>query len=257
MPHKVMDEIKIGDQQLLEQQDGASAGSDLPVEVLCQIFDHCVPKTDEGLPPDLKRAPILLTRICRQWREVVVDMPSLWCRLYLQAECPEQLHRVAFSYRSWLKRSFGRPLSLTIHWSPKGAVKLQNLLQPFTIQISSLMVISLVEESFAPALSFEDFPSLQDLTLSWLGSCANETALAQSLSRLPSTLRSLKLRGLLFQPLKWLSTCNVWAQLTHVEIIRYTWISEVHTCELGSESRIQISDLCRSFFGAKITDCVT
>ncbi|OAX33035.1 hypothetical protein K503DRAFT_560102 [Rhizopogon vinicolor AM-OR11-026] len=116
-------------------------------------------------------------------------------------------------------RSCGRPLSLAIHWSPNGADKLQRLLQPFTTQISSLTLVSFAEKSFAPQLSFEDLSALQDLTLYWSKVLRdNETDLAQSLSRLPCTLRSLKLRGLVFKPFKWLSTCNGLAQLTHLEI---------------------------------------
>ncbi|KAG1778955.1 hypothetical protein EV702DRAFT_1088781 [Suillus placidus] len=52
----------------------------LPTEVLCHIFIHCLPKTDYTRPQS-QSPPILLTRICRRWREVAVDMPSLWCRL--------------------------------------------------------------------------------------------------------------------------------------------------------------------------------
>ncbi|OAX37663.1 hypothetical protein K503DRAFT_692975, partial [Rhizopogon vinicolor AM-OR11-026] len=49
----------------------------LPVEILNQIFVHCLPETDHWrISPE--EAPILLTKICRQWREVVVNMPSLW-----------------------------------------------------------------------------------------------------------------------------------------------------------------------------------
>ncbi|KAG1799499.1 uncharacterized protein BJ212DRAFT_1288178, partial [Suillus subaureus] len=49
----------------------------LPTEVLCHIFIHCLPKTSYMLP-NLKSPPMLLTRICQCWREITMDMPSLW-----------------------------------------------------------------------------------------------------------------------------------------------------------------------------------
>ncbi|KAG1774435.1 hypothetical protein EV702DRAFT_1123786, partial [Suillus placidus] len=57
----------------------------LPTEVLCHIFVHCLPKTDYTRPQS-QSPPILLTRICRRWREVAVDMPSLWCRLSIAVD---------------------------------------------------------------------------------------------------------------------------------------------------------------------------
>ncbi|KAG2341160.1 hypothetical protein BDR05DRAFT_833945, partial [Suillus weaverae] len=49
----------------------------LPTEALSQIFHRCLPE-DEYLTPTSNLAPMLLTRICRPWRNIVVDMPSLW-----------------------------------------------------------------------------------------------------------------------------------------------------------------------------------
>ncbi|KAG1839418.1 hypothetical protein DFJ58DRAFT_614455, partial [Suillus subalutaceus] len=49
----------------------------LPTELLYHIFIHCLPKTGYTLP-NSKSPPMLLTRICRRWREVASDMPSLW-----------------------------------------------------------------------------------------------------------------------------------------------------------------------------------
>ncbi|OAX31914.1 hypothetical protein K503DRAFT_702951, partial [Rhizopogon vinicolor AM-OR11-026] len=54
-----------------------SAISHLPVEVLLQIFHHCLPETDH-LQDSPKLTPIVLTRICRQWRDIAVNTPSLW-----------------------------------------------------------------------------------------------------------------------------------------------------------------------------------
>ncbi|KAG2090575.1 hypothetical protein BD769DRAFT_413506 [Suillus cothurnatus] len=55
----------------------------LPSEILSEIFLYCLPK-DKHLTYTSRQAPMLLTRICRQWREVAVGLPMLWCRLRLQ-----------------------------------------------------------------------------------------------------------------------------------------------------------------------------
>ncbi|KAG2046903.1 hypothetical protein BDR06DRAFT_1014344 [Suillus hirtellus] len=84
----VMDDIKNLRQQLVERKENIiqsmtfhkglrSAIWRLPAEVLCHIFHHCLPE-DKYLSSTSNLTPMLLTRICRPWREVAVDMPSLW-----------------------------------------------------------------------------------------------------------------------------------------------------------------------------------
>lgn len=90
----VMDDIKNLRQQLVERKENIiqsmtfhkglrSALWRLPAEVLSQIFHYYLPE-DKYLSPESKLAPTLLTRICRPWRDVAVDMPSLWCRLHVK-----------------------------------------------------------------------------------------------------------------------------------------------------------------------------
>ncbi|KAJ7024842.1 hypothetical protein C8F04DRAFT_901392, partial [Mycena alexandri] len=47
----------------------------LPVEVTTEVFFRCLPEN-----PVLsgKLAPMLLGRICRQWRDVACSTPRLW-----------------------------------------------------------------------------------------------------------------------------------------------------------------------------------
>ncbi|KAG1813978.1 uncharacterized protein BJ212DRAFT_1432772, partial [Suillus subaureus] len=61
----------------------------LPTEILSEIFLYCLPE-DEHLVYASRQAPMLLTRICRRWREVAVGFPRLWCRL-----------KVVFWYGGW------------------------------------------------------------------------------------------------------------------------------------------------------------
>lgn len=106
-----------------------------PTEILSEVFLYCLPQ-DEYLCPTPQVAPLLLTTICRRWREVAVGLPSLWCRLQMKAE-HDNWEKRALCYNLWLKRSGGCPLSLRLechtNWS-----ELQSLLQPYIQQISSL-----------------------------------------------------------------------------------------------------------------------
>ncbi|KAG1806169.1 uncharacterized protein BJ212DRAFT_1201535, partial [Suillus subaureus] len=88
----VMDGIHTLQQQLVEQKNKIVESINLhkrlvsplwrsPTEVLSQIFSHClpqIPKLDRLQLPSKLTAPMLLTRICRQWREVAVGTPNLW-----------------------------------------------------------------------------------------------------------------------------------------------------------------------------------
>ncbi|KAG2141914.1 hypothetical protein DEU56DRAFT_855412 [Suillus clintonianus] len=168
----ITDGIKNLHQQLVEQKDQitqsmtfhkglVSSLCRLPTEVLSQNFHHCLPG-DKYMSPVSKFSPMLLTRICRQWREIAVDMPSLWCMLYVTIDIgrvreEEYLdddsysdesdvevdngdwQRAAVFYNSWLKRSRGRPLSLVVERCHTAKLR-RSLLQPYIDQISCLSI---------------------------------------------------------------------------------------------------------------------
>ncbi|KAJ7181106.1 hypothetical protein C8R46DRAFT_828947, partial [Mycena filopes] len=48
----------------------------IPFEITAVIFVHCLPDTPAR--PSSTMAPILLTRICRQWRDIAGSTPKLW-----------------------------------------------------------------------------------------------------------------------------------------------------------------------------------
>ncbi|KAG1862644.1 hypothetical protein F4604DRAFT_1574444 [Suillus subluteus] len=183
----------------------------LPTEVLSQIFAHCLP-VEHRLSPASKAVPMLLTRICRRWREVAVNMPSLWQRLYVGKDW----QRAAFCYESWLKRSRGRPLSLELQCHENNWTELRSLLQPHINRVSSL---SLDFYQNVPQLevTITDFLALEELTISldWSDSAAR---MVQSISQPPCTLRSLTVTGVFFN-MEYSSTFNpAWARLTNIQI---------------------------------------
>ncbi|KAG1774850.1 hypothetical protein EV702DRAFT_974026, partial [Suillus placidus] len=106
-----------------------------PTEVLSHIFIYCLPQ-DKYLTSASRQVPMLLTRICRRWRDIAVDTPSLWCRLFVDV-CDDQ---AAFSCDSWLQRSQRRPLSLRLKFVTNDMVDQRSLLQPYLNQISLLYI---------------------------------------------------------------------------------------------------------------------
>ncbi|KAG1765846.1 hypothetical protein EV702DRAFT_63880 [Suillus placidus] len=57
----------------------------LPTENFSGNLLYCLPE-DEYLSPTSSLTPMLLTTICRRWREVAPGLPSLWYRLQLEVE---------------------------------------------------------------------------------------------------------------------------------------------------------------------------
>lgn len=113
-----------------------------PSELLSLIFAHCLPETEHFLPSS-KLAPMLLTRICRRWREVATGMSSLWSRVIVDIDS-EDWQRTAFCYNVWLERSRDRPLSLALKCFKDNTTYLRSLLEFHTNQISSLHIILFV-----------------------------------------------------------------------------------------------------------------
>ncbi|KAF9061803.1 hypothetical protein BDP27DRAFT_1234582, partial [Rhodocollybia butyracea] len=95
----------------------------LPVEVLSEIFLFCLP-VDRNPVRSVKEAPLLLTRICRRWRDIALENPRLWTGIHIFVpdiyNMPKDERRRIFEMRTagweaWLKRSGALPVSLSLH----------------------------------------------------------------------------------------------------------------------------------------------
>ncbi|KAG2143700.1 hypothetical protein DEU56DRAFT_910831 [Suillus clintonianus] len=231
----IMDNVKNLHQQLVDKKEKIMQSMNLhkglvstlwrfPTEVLAQIFHYCLPEhvweheyhawgRSYSLSSDPKRdAPMQLARVCRRWRDVVVDMPSLWCKLHLGSR--RNSKQSAFCYDAWLKRSKGTPLSVTLLCYKNGETKLRSVIQPYISQISSLDVEFF--DGANPGLLLKDIPALQELTIR---SHNNDMPAVSQLSlRLPSTLHSFKLVGLDLTLKRLSSLGAIFAQLTKIEV---------------------------------------
>ncbi|KAJ6477528.1 hypothetical protein C8R45DRAFT_1216530 [Mycena sanguinolenta] len=79
----------------------------LPPEITTEIFLRCIPP--QSNLSEFLEAPLLLAQICRQWRQIALDIPHLWRSLLFRDSetCIELL-------RLWLSRSGNLPLNLDL-----------------------------------------------------------------------------------------------------------------------------------------------
>ncbi|KAJ6510381.1 hypothetical protein C8R45DRAFT_792247, partial [Mycena sanguinolenta] len=94
---------------------------DFPPEITSVIFKHCVLDAyneewhKEGFSTlSEKSAPLLLGRICRQWRSIAWSTPELWTAI--QVECPYFIESVLPRLDLWLLRTGSLPLAIDIKY---------------------------------------------------------------------------------------------------------------------------------------------
>jgi len=98
----------------------------LPPDMLQEIFCRCL-RIDQYPTMSAKDAPLLLTRVCRMWRDVAVSTPQLWTRLHIpwcEAHNTVQfkrrwnaMQRRFTAVEEWLHKSGDLPLSLSLHFA--------------------------------------------------------------------------------------------------------------------------------------------
>ncbi|KAJ7872287.1 hypothetical protein B0H14DRAFT_185831 [Mycena olivaceomarginata] len=78
-----------------------------PNEIVCEIFVHFLPPYPICPPPTGPFSPILLTHICRGWREIALASPALWRAIHISGN--DDL------VSTFLSRSVLRPLSIHVN----------------------------------------------------------------------------------------------------------------------------------------------
>jgi hypothetical protein len=92
--------------QLPQNPEYVSTINKLPIEILEQIFVHCLPGPLIFVVPTPFDAPLLLCTVCRLWRSTAISMPELWCSMKITEK---------FSVKfvaTWLSRAKACPLSI-------------------------------------------------------------------------------------------------------------------------------------------------
>ncbi|KAG0704931.1 hypothetical protein DFH29DRAFT_324247 [Suillus ampliporus] len=111
----------------------------LPSELLGEIFLRCLPQKNY-VTPSSDDCPLVLTRVCRQWRAVALSTPRLWASLSISLLKAEMSHSAA--YKCWLEKARSVPLSIRVvhdmdlsDWNEPLSIQ---WLRPFLSQCSDL-----------------------------------------------------------------------------------------------------------------------
>ncbi|KAG5651899.1 hypothetical protein H0H81_006980 [Sphagnurus paluster] len=91
----------------------------LPLELIRKIFFFCLPSTNCAMVAT--EAPLVLTRVCRHWREAAFSTPELWSRLHIsvprglamEEKNSGVVMRFGEAITTWLNRSGNLPLSIS------------------------------------------------------------------------------------------------------------------------------------------------
>ncbi|KAJ3766556.1 hypothetical protein FB446DRAFT_382109 [Lentinula raphanica] len=103
----------------------------LPREIISEIFIQCLP-TDRNSTRSLTEAPLLLTMISKDLRELALSIPQLWTNIHVFLphcslngqmdvdQMEELVQRRREGVERWLTRSGCLPLSISVHLSGYG-----------------------------------------------------------------------------------------------------------------------------------------
>ncbi|KAJ7123686.1 hypothetical protein C8R44DRAFT_784202 [Mycena epipterygia] len=93
----------------------------LPFEITSQIFLDCLPEdSDDAVRPypSQDEAPLVFTRVCRDWREIAISTSTLWNRVHIDLDSDDGRGHLDAKWVAlldiWLHRSQPQPLSVTI-----------------------------------------------------------------------------------------------------------------------------------------------
>ncbi|KAF5361516.1 hypothetical protein D9758_006136 [Tetrapyrgos nigripes] len=88
-------------------------------EVMSEIFSHCLSE-DHNPVRSIAEAPLLLTRICRSWREIALSDPRLWSAIHIhipyvhnEKAIVNVVNQRKSGVNDWLGRSGTLPISLS------------------------------------------------------------------------------------------------------------------------------------------------
>ncbi|KAJ7068694.1 hypothetical protein C8F01DRAFT_1018234 [Mycena amicta] len=120
----------------------------LPTEISTEIFIRCLPDLEDddymGNVLDGKWAPLVLTWVCKRWRDIVLSTPALWrtFSIWHGHDKPTSSEILEIS-RLWLGRAGRRQLSLSItsahsHYMPEGFESIWQMVEEAACGLCSL-----------------------------------------------------------------------------------------------------------------------
>ena len=183
-----------------------SAINKLPYELLNEIFLWTLPPVPSFRANE---SPLVLTHVCKWWRESAENQSPLWDTIYLPSPVEGLSDGVVQLCKLWLERSKSRPLSVDFHlasdyqpWkiSPEHVVNIQQIVQilaPHASRITKLLRI--FPRFLLDDLKIENMTSLDDLFICDVSDDASgRTVVTPGNFSVPDTLRCLSLRQTFF-----------------------------------------------------------
>ncbi|KAJ7162389.1 hypothetical protein C8R46DRAFT_1353334 [Mycena filopes] len=148
----------------------------LPTEITSAIFVHCLPPHGR-VEPSTSRAPLLLTRICHDWREIALETCALWTSVYIspaldiegllsQAVRLGRDNRTSGLLQTWLARAKASPLSLGLDFQIRAISEhLLDIALSFAGQIQQFDLRLTASGPAVWALNLLTLPALHELTI--------------------------------------------------------------------------------------------
>lgn len=171
-PEDLQPQASSSNVQITDADENPLAGfkfDQLPTELLVEIFKHARP--DDVWEAYNEKYPAPLARVCRHWRSVALDAPTLWSNIYIMKYYTEEMRATA---RIYLERSKTCPLFLT--WFSKqgyanidGQEVIDDLIIPYADRWQRITLIADKEEvpnDLLSAMELLDFQILRDLEIS-------------------------------------------------------------------------------------------
>jgi len=213
----------------------------VPTDVLCEIFEHCLPEMSTGGIMNVLSdcdAPLLLCQVCSKWRRMALAFPPLWKSMALGADCWFDCEtKVVMSIQpsisriltSWFARAGSGPLSLGLDLRNRGpsfkhrsrsTLKLKDVftrLPHSRLEHLSLSTDYPSDTYFLSAIS-QKFTQLQSISLRTGGGHEGDSVLPPDcLLQSAPRLRSAELHNFI-SPDIFPRHLIPWSQLTHLRI---------------------------------------
>ncbi|KAF9533765.1 hypothetical protein CPB83DRAFT_844489 [Crepidotus variabilis] len=132
--HSALDELNFKSNELRETinlHQGLISPLRRNLDILQEIFLHCLP-TEHDSVISAREAPVVLSHVCRSWRQMALSTPRLWSSIYISvpnvflSQNPSEMDHLSYEWTQerwvtileaidiWLSRSGTCPLSVTV-----------------------------------------------------------------------------------------------------------------------------------------------
>ena len=210
----------------------------VPLDIMEEIFTHCLP-TDQNAVMSTREAPLLLGRVCSEWRSITLSTPRLWASLHIPSSTPEsfighsaldfEIEKCCKGAEEWIRRSGECPLSISLHTPSPHCHSDIAIKQPFE-EVSKQILLSSkrwknfscrgLNDSFThfQKIAEGDVPMLESLGIAIVPGTFSQSFVTKTVMDISGLLLAPKLRKLSLTCFRenLLSLPVRWSQLTHL-----------------------------------------